>query len=123
MAKHLFAVVGGFVLWSVLWLIYNTVLRKLAFLPSDTTMRVESVSPLFILLVGSIAISIIAGWVAAAIEGRGTGSPIIVLAVLLFATGIFFETQNWRLLPVWYHLVFLALVVPAVMLGARLRGR
>jgi hypothetical protein len=28
----------------------------------------------------------------------------------------------WQLTPVWYHLVFLALLVPAVLYGGRLRA-
>ena len=28
----------------------------------------------------------------------------------------------WKLLPAWYHIVFLLLLVPATLLGARLRG-
>ncbi len=123
MAKRLFAIIGGYVLWSVLWLAYNLVLQKVGFLPADTAQPVSGLSAPLSLILGSVVISIITGWVAAAINGSGRGGAILLLALLLLCTGIFFEAQNWRLLPVWYHLIFLALIVPGVVLGARLRSR
>ena len=36
-----------------------------------------------------------------------------VLAGVQLLLGIMFEAVSWSLTPVWYHLVFLALVVPA----------
>lgn len=122
MTRHVFAVVGGYLLWSVLWLGYNAVLKSTAMLPADATQPVRSMSAVLALLVGSVVISLVVGWAAAAINGSAAGPTILALAVLLLATGIFFEAQNWALLPVWYHLVFLALIVPAVLLGARFCG-
>jgi hypothetical protein len=40
---------------------------------------------------------------------------------VLLLMGIGFEVSAWQLTPVWYHLVFLVLLVPAVLYGGRLR--
>lgn len=43
--------------------------------------------------------------------------------MLQLTLGIVFEVSYWHLMPVWYHLVFLALVGPATLYGGVLRGR
>ena len=47
---------------------------------------------------------------------------LTVLAVLLLATGVGVQAAAWNLMPVWYHLVILGLLVPGCLLGARLKG-
>ena len=44
-----------------------------------------------------------------------------VFAIILLATGIAIEVSSWELTPVWYHMVFLALLVPATVWGGMLR--
>ncbi len=36
--------------------------------------------------------------------------------------GMSVQAAVWNLMPVWYHLVFLGLLVPGCLLGARLKG-
>ncbi len=62
MAKHIAAIIGGFILWSALWLAYNVILQKAGLLPGDVTQPVERMPAL---LGGSIVISLVTGWVAA----------------------------------------------------------
>jgi hypothetical protein len=57
------------------------------------------------------------------IAGKDAIPVVWVLAVLQLILGIIAETSAWGLTPVWYHLVFLALVVPATVYGGRLRVR
>ena len=40
----------------------------------------------------------------------------------MLVTGIAVQAGVWALMPVWYHLVFLALLVPVCLVGARLVG-
>jgi hypothetical protein len=123
MLRSLLAVVGGFVLWSVLWLSYNAVLRKLAWLPSDEKSPLHDPGALLMLLAGSVLCSLAAGYLAAWITSTTNYLPVYLLCVVLIAVGIFFQTQVWHLMPIWYHLSFLALLVPATLFGAWLRFR
>ena len=43
----------------------------------------------------------------------------LILAALV---GIAVQTAYWDQLPLWWHLLFLAAIVPMAMLGAQLRG-
>jgi hypothetical protein len=45
-----------------------------------------------------------------------------VFAFIQLAVGSAFEASYWDMTPVWYHLVFLALLVPTTVLGGRLRA-
>jgi hypothetical protein len=38
--------------------------------------------------------------------------------VLQLGLGIFFQAQYWQLMPLWYHLPFLALLLPGNVYGA-----
>jgi hypothetical protein len=79
------------------------------------------VTALIALLIGSIILSLLAGYVAAMISRSRSYGPIAILAAVLLAVGIFFQSQYWQLMPLWYHLTFLGLLLPVCFLGARLR--
>lgn len=115
------AVIVGFILWSVLWLCLNVGLHKFGLLPAALTQPMTDGAPLAALLIGSIVISIISGYIAAAIAGAPAAQAIAVLGVLLVLTGIYFQSRVWHLMPIWYHLSFLVLLIPMCFAGARLR--
>ena len=121
MWKQIFAVIIGYVLWSIGWLSYNSVLKKLALLPESQTQPIQDVKGLLSLLVGSIVLSLIAGYVVALIVHSTSNSPALVLGLLLLATGIFFQMQYRHVMPLWYHLLFLILLIPLCLFGASLR--
>jgi len=123
MLRGTLAVIGGFVLWSILWLSYNAVLRKLAVLPSDLQSPLHDTGALLILLIGSVLCSLAAGYLAALVTATTNYMPVYILCAVLIGVGIFFQTQLWQLMPIWYHLSFLALLVPATLAGAWLRFR
>jgi hypothetical protein len=118
--KQALAVVAGFVLWSVLWLCYNQLLLKAGVLPSDLSRPLTAPMPLLLLLGGSVAFSIVSGYVAARIAGVPATTTALVLGVLLLATGIFFQLKTWNLIPVWYNVIFLLLLIPMTVAGARM---
>ena len=119
-------VLAGAVVWAVLW-VGGTAGAQAAF-PEllDPTQRLEHVGALLGFIGYSVVLSILAGYVAATMAGvadRATGMRAAwILAGLQLALGVFFEVSSWDLLPVWYHLVFLALIVPATVYGGRLRA-
>ncbi|HUF51451.1 MAG TPA: hypothetical protein VMN60_11485 [Longimicrobiales bacterium] len=70
----------------------------------------------------SVVLSVAAGYVAAAAAGMGNAARAAgILAALQLVLGIGVEVSSWGLTPVWYHVVFLALLVPATVYGGRLR--
>jgi uncharacterized membrane protein YfhO len=67
-------------------------------------------------LVRSVIVSIMAGFLAAVIA-RGNRNAPLGLGILLLAVGVLFEVMAWNYLPWWYHVAFLALLIPMTILG------
>lgn len=123
MFRTVAAVIAGNLIWTALWLGLNALLRMQGLLPADPTQRVEAPAPLAVMLLASVVFSVAAGWIATAIAGGHTYSAAIILALIQLALGIFFQSQAWHLMPIWYHIPFLLLLVPATLLGAWFRLR
>jgi hypothetical protein len=67
------------------------------------------------LLTGALA-SLGAGF-AAAVVAKGSATPVRVLAVLLLLLFIPVHYALWDKFPIWYHVVFLASLIPVTLLG------
>jgi hypothetical protein len=65
----------------------------------------------------------LAGYLTAAVASIRPMPAVWALAVLQLVLGIGFEASAWSLTPVWYHVVFLLLIMPATVYGGRLRAR
>lgn len=133
MVRIILAAIAGFIAWSILWVGSDQVLmsampdwygahqlgferamtNKEAFAPDMTILVMH--------IVRSIIISIMSGFLAAMIAGENRRSPLI-LGVLLLLFGIMVEVMAWNYLPIWYHIVFLALLIPMTLLGGRLKS-
>lgn len=114
--------IAGVVLWSVLWV--GGAAAAQAVLPDlpDAGQRVEAAGPLLGFIVYSVLLSVLAGWTAAAVAGvAGAMRAAWIAAALLLALGLYFEITGWDLAPVWYHVVFLVLLVPATVYGGKLK--
>lgn len=121
--RQLLGVVAGFILWSILWLSLNQTLLLLGLMSPTVNQPVTDAKPLFILIVGSALISLVSGYVTARIAGFAWALPAAALGALLLATGIFVQLKLWYLIPLWYHLTFLVLLIPMTVLGARIQAR
>jgi hypothetical protein len=45
----------------------------------------------------------------------------MILGVLLLAFGLMVEVMAWNYLPIWYHLIFLVLLIPFTVLGGKVK--
>jgi hypothetical protein len=132
MLKMVLGIIGGFVVWSILWVGSDAVL--MAILPgwyvkhqTEFAEALASKQPfvvdstiLLMHLVRSVIVSIISGLIAVVISRENTLTTII-LGVLLLAFGLFVQLMAWSYLPLWYHIPFLALLVPMTVLGGKLK--
>jgi len=73
------------------------------------------------LLLGAFA-SVCAGF-AAAVVARGSATPVRALAVLLLLLFIPVHYGLWDKFPIWYHVVFLASLIPVTLLGAACKAK
>ena len=121
MLRIFLGVIVGFVVWSILWVGIDAVLRAVwsSYDESVKAMNFSS-SMLFVPLVLSAVVSIISGFVAALIARESSKSPLI-LGILLLIVGIFVQISVWDKIPLWYNLAFWILLIPMTVLGGKLR--
>jgi len=116
------AVVSGVLLWGLLWNLGTAGLA--AVFPAELAgvERIESAPLLLLMIAYSTLLSMAVGWLAARI-GRDTAFiATLVLGVVNLAIGILVQTIYWERMPLWYHLLFLAVILPATLFGGRLGG-
>jgi hypothetical protein len=120
MMRLIYAIVAGYAAWSVLWLAGNALLFGKAAEHLEQGEPYTATGPLLAVLVLSVVCSIVAGVLAARIGGAKAKAAVLITGIALLVTGIGVQTGSWSLLPLWYHLVFLALLLPVVWIGGRL---
>ena len=115
------AVAAGALAWFVLWS-GGTMAAQAAF-PEviDPNWPLTHVGALWGYILYSVILSVAAGYITAAVARSAAMTAVWVLAGLQFALGVYFEISFWSYTPVWYHLVFLSLIVPATLYGGTLR--
>lgn len=122
--RTLLAVLAGYALWSALWLGGDVAFRRLwpeAYPADFPATPMTAVVPLLATLVLSIVCSLAGGRLTRQFA-RG-GGAIWILAAALLLTGIGVQASVWKGLPLWYHLPFLALLVPVTLLAGRKPAR
>lgn len=131
MLRIVLGVIAGFIAWSVVWVGSDALLISLvpwygvhqhAFEAAvfNKGPFVADRAILMMHLVRAIIISIMAGFIAALVAGENKKAPL-ALGALLFVFGFFVQAMVWIYLPVWYHIAFLALLIPMTIAGGKMR--
>lgn len=122
MGRVIGGALAGYALWSVLWVggsaLAARMLPDLIVLGEPT----DSVPVLLGYIGWSCVLSLAAGFVAAKLGKERASSAVRGAAGLLLLTGLGVELSAWALTPVWYHVVFLLLLVPLTLAGGRAGG-
>lgn len=122
MLRAVIAVIAGYAAWTLIWVgSHSTIFAEAGKIAARGELNTNSRT-----LLGMIALSIVCSLAAGLACGLITPArrgPALTLGLLLLATGLGVQLTAWKLFPVWYHLTFLALVVPVTLLGAALAAR
>lgn len=123
MARSILAVIAGAAVWALLWIGGTS---GLAALFPDLTRpdeRLTHVGIMITLIVYSVLLSVLAGWTTGRLSRADAVRDATILAAIQLVLGIGFQASAWSLFPIWYHVVFLGLIVPATVYGGRLAAR
>ena len=132
MLRIVLGVIGGFISWMILFIGVEKIISALwptfgvnqkAFeeaikngatsgFTADTTMLLTQ------LVFGSI-VSVMAGALAALIAGENSKAPLFA-GCLLLLMGIAKAVMSWQYVPIWYHVIFTAMLLPLAIVGGRL---
>lgn len=122
MLKIILGVIAGFIVWSILWVTADAILRMISTTYEESARTMNFTSTLLIVpLVLTAIVSIISGFIAAVIAKENRKSPMI-LGVILLIVGVFVQMGVWEQIPLWYHLTFWILLVPMTVLGGKLKS-
>ena len=132
MVRIVLGVIAGFIAWAILWFgiekIFSAIwpewfgAHQLAFqaaiehggqFTADTTI-------LLIHIVLASIVSVMSGFLAALIAGENKRAPL-VLSFLLVAIGLLVVVLSWPYVPIWYHVIFTAILIPMTIMGGRLK--
>ena len=130
MWRIVLGVIAGFIAWLVVWIGSEKILSAIwpvfganqkAFeeavknggeYTADTTMLLTH------LVLGSV-VSVMAGIFAALIARENTSAPLVV-GILLLALGLLKGFMSRRYAPIWYHVIFTAILLPMAIIGGKL---
>jgi hypothetical protein len=118
MKRPILAFAVGLVVWVLLISVLGRALRILVpgYAAAEPTMSFTLGMLAARLLIAALT-SLIAGAAAAWIAPSSPRLPVLLGAALLVAF-IPIHVRLWSLFPFWYHLVFLATLIPLVALGS-----
>lgn len=132
MVRIVLGVIAGFFAWMLAWVGSEKILS--AIWPEFGTHQrafqaaIENGGPftadtgvlLTHIVLGSI-VSVMSGFLAALIAGKNQRAPVF-LGFLLLAVGVLKAVMSWPYVPIWYHLVFTALLLPMAIMGGKLKN-
>ena len=122
MWRSVLSVLAGAVLWTALWLPFTTAMQA-AFPDVVVPEQYLGHAPtLLTFIAASVVFSVAAGYLTALVAATKPVHHAFALGILQLALGIAFEASYWELMPVWYHLVFLVLLIPGNVWGGVLRA-
>jgi hypothetical protein len=120
MVRNCLGVLAGFALWSVLWLLGGIVVRLTARGAFDEEGMTGDTAVLGTLIGLSAVCSVSSGWVAGVLARRRPLGVALALGLVLLAVGVAVQTSVWDQMPLWYHLTFFGLIIPASVAGGAL---
>jgi hypothetical protein len=123
MGRAIAAVVVAFLLWTALWLGFTAGAQAAFPDVVDPEQPLTRTGALLAYVGYSVVISALAGYVCAAVRGPAPMRTVWTFAIIQLVVGVGFEMSYWEMTPVWYHLLFLTLVVPATVAGGGIRAR
>ena len=131
MVRIVLGVIAGFFAWVIAWVAIEKILSaalpewygapQLAFqnaVENGGEFTAETRLLLMHLVIGSV-VSLMAGYLAGSVAGENARAPLAVGCVLL-VLGLLKAVMSWPYVPIWYHLLFTALLLPAAIVGGKL---
>lgn len=121
MGRIILAVIAGFLVWSIVWIAGDFLVMAVwaDFAESMKTLQFTT-SMLIVTLIRSIITSMISGFIAVLIS-KEFSKTTLALGVLLLLTGIVVQMGYWNIVPLWYNLLFWIFLMPATILGGKLK--
>lgn len=132
MVRIILAAIAGFFVWSTVWVGSEKILSAIwpawygahqkAFEAAIQTggQFTPDTTILFMNIVRGAIVSAMCGFLAAVIAGENKRSPLL-LGFLLLAFDLIIVVLSWKHVPIWYGVIFTAMLLPMTIIGGRLK--
>jgi hypothetical protein len=132
MVRIVLGVILGFLAWAIAWFGGERILSAAwpafgvnqaqfqAAIENGGQFTADS-TMLFVHIVLGSLVSILSGFLAALIAGENRRAPLI-LGILLLALGLLKAGMSWPYAPIWYHIIFTAMLLPMTIVGGKLKS-
>jgi len=132
MVRIVLGVIAGFFAWPIVWVGSEKILsaiwpegfgaHQLAFeaaVANGGQFTANTTLLLMHIVLGSM-VSVMSGSLAALIAGENSRAPL-VLGCLLVALGLLKAVMSWPYVPIWYHVLFTAILLPMAIIGGKFK--
>lgn len=131
MVRIILSVIAGFFSWAIAWVGSEKILSAIwpafgvhqaafqAAIENGGSFTADPTILLIHIVLGSI-VSVMSGFLAAFIAGGNQRAPL-VLGFLLLALGVLKAVMSWPYVPIWYHVIFTAILLPMAIVGGKLK--
>lgn len=116
-ARVALGVVTGVVGWGLLWNGGTLLATRLWPQHLVDVVPITHVGILLGYVLFSVLLSLLAGYATARIVTKPAAFAVQLLAAIQLMIGMYFQLDSSELFPAWYHVTFLALVIPATVTG------
>ncbi|HMJ08831.1 MAG TPA: hypothetical protein VK468_07485 [Pyrinomonadaceae bacterium] len=128
--RIILGVIAGFIAWLIVWVGVEKIIAAVwpafgvhqkAFeeaIKNGGQFTADTGALLTHIVMGSI-VSVISGALAALIAGENSRAPLFV-GILLLAMGVMKAVMSWQYVPIWYHVIFTAMLLPLAVIGGKL---
>lgn len=132
MVRLVFGIIAGSFAWMILWFGSERVIGVIwppfavhqaafqAAIEGHGPFTADSAILLVHILLASV-VSVVAGLLSALVAGGNKRAPLI-LGALLVALGLLKASMSWDLVPLWYHIFFMAVLLPMSIIGGKLKA-
>ncbi len=133
MLRIILGVIAGFITWMIVWVGSEKVLSAIwpewfgaqqrAFQAAieNGGQFVPDTSFLLTQIICAAIVSVMSGFLAVQVAGESQRTPLI-LGILLLALGSVKAVMSWRYVPIWYHILFTAILILMAIMGGKLKS-
>ena len=118
--RSVVSVAAGFFAVMVLGAAADMVLNQMVPNAFDAQGHARAESTLFIKLAYETLFALLAGYITARIAVRKPFNHVLIMAAIVLAGRAFISIATWDVVPLWFNLGVLVLIIPAALLGAKL---
>ena len=131
MLRIVLGIIAGFFAWVIVWIGSEKILSAIwpafgahqrAFeeaVKNGGQFTADTGALLTHIVLGSM-VSVMSGSLAALIAGENSRAPL-VLGCLLVALGLLKAVMSWPYVPIWYHVLFTAILLPMAIIGGKFK--